>query len=173
MAVTKIYTGAAFEEVRYKTFDGTSWIEVPKFWDGSAWVDLNSQGPIVTAGNVVHSTFKQGGSGAICRVKWDNDGDSYLSTNVGGYGASYETWLTSGLNTEVWVSRTIIFGTLEADTIGSGRPIMSSDRFLGVQKNNFGTKQANGDVTFWDAASGGNILDTATWSVSATWEDGS
>jgi hypothetical protein len=100
-------------------------------------------------------------------VKVDNDGDLYKSTRTGGYGSSYETWLDAGLNTQAWVERTIISGTLTTDA-GTGRRICSSDNIFGVSQAIVGTKTCVIDLKWYDAASGGSLLDTQRATCTAT-----
>lgn len=102
--------------------------------------------------NLLVDTFTQ------ADVRVDNDGDLWESDG-GGTFTSYETWLDAGLNSQVWVERTIISGTLNVDA-GSGRLACTADRVFGVTQSFEGTKTCVIDLDFWDAASGGSLLDT-------------
>jgi hypothetical protein len=128
---------------------------------------MANQGPLVDFTDVSHSTVDTPGT-VYARVKWDTDGDIYESFASGTYGSSSDTWLDRGLNSQVWVQRVISSGTLNLDTIGASRVAMTSDRQLGVERSPTGSKAANGTISFYDAASGGNLLRTRNWSVSAT-----
>jgi hypothetical protein len=97
----------------------------------------------------------------ISNIKIDSDGMVYESNSAGSYGAATETWLTSGLNSEVWVERQITSGTLTTDDIGASRVACTSDLETGVTRAAPGTKTAQVIFSFYDAASGGNLLDTA------------
>ena len=116
--------------------------------------------------------FRVFSSPCYARVKCDNDGDWYESNNAGSYSAAEGTWLTSGLNSEVWIERTIDSGTLTTDA-GSGRLACSVDRVFDVQRSTFGAKTCTLTFEFWDAASGGNSLGTKQIVLTANWEDGS
>ncbi len=112
-------------------------------------------------------------TGATCYAtqKFDADGDKYKSNNQGNFAASYKTWLSAGLNSEVWVERTINSGSLNTDNIGAGRVVMSTDRLLGLEKASSGAPAtANVTVDFYDAASGGTLLATGVLTLSATYE---
>ncbi len=111
-------------------------------------------------------------AGATCHatLKFDADGDKYKSNNQGNFSAAYKTWLTLGLNSEIWVERTINSGTLAVDTIGGSRVLMTSDRALGIVKTSSGIGTANITVDFYDAASDGNLLATGTLNLSAEYE---
>ncbi len=104
-----------------------------------------------------------------CWAAWkaDADGDKYNSANDGGYSSSYKTWLTLGLNSQVWVERTINSGTFARD-FGAARVIMTADRELGIFRSTSGTDNGNATVRFYDAASGGNLLATGTLTLQAT-----
>lgn len=124
-------------------------------------------GPAVSMDAIVVSNFKGSGSPCIANARIDNDGSQYDSDNVGNFGAAAQVWLDKGLNSEVWVSRVISVGSLDTDGIGSGRVVLSTDRIIGVQQAVSGTNVCSGTVTFHDASSGGNVLDTATFSLTA------
>ncbi len=81
-------------------------------------------------------------------------------------GVTRGTWLDSGLNSEVWVERTINSGTLDNDS-GAGRLVMSTSRQFGVNRQTEGTGSANLTIDFWDAASGGNNLKSYTLIIEA------
>lgn len=91
-------------------------------------------------------------------VRVDNDGDLYESDGDGVF-TSYETWLDLGLNSQVWVERTIISGSLSVDA-GAGRLTCTADRVWGVVQSFEGQRNCVIDLDFWDAASGGVLLDT-------------
>jgi len=127
----------------------------------------HATGPVVGMLGILMNNNR--GTG-ICfaNIKLGSDGDVYESSPSGAYGASSDTWLDSGLNSQVWVERTISTGTLSTDGIGAGRVAMTSDRIIGVSRSTTGSKQATGNFRFYDAASGGTLLETATWDITAT-----
>lgn len=127
----------------------------------------HSTGPTVAMLGILLTNSRSSG---VCKadVKLGSDGDVYESDNTGAFGASTDTWLDAGSNTQVWVERTISTGTLSTDGIGAGRVAMTSDRTIGVTRSTSGSKQATGNFRFYDAASGGTLLHTATWDITAT-----
>ena len=132
-----------------------------------ALASAHSTGPLVDFSDTVNSTADTPGT-VYAYTKWDNDGDIYDSFATGSYGSSSDTWLDAGTTAQVWVERTISAGSLNLDTIGSGRAAMTTDRQLGVERGPAGSKSANGTISFYDAASGGNLLRTRNWSLTAT-----
>jgi hypothetical protein len=103
-------------------------------------------------------------------VQVNSDGDWYSSDNAGNYSAAGGTWLTAGANSDVWVERTINSETgtgLDVDDIGASRVAMTTTRELRVSRTSTGVSTANVTLTFYDAASGGNVLDTATIALEA------
>ena len=125
-------------------------------------------GPSVSMNNYTESS-STAFENAVCNIKVDNDGSVYVSNDTGGYGAAAEVWLDSGLNSEVWVERTINSGSLDTDTIGASRVAMTADRTVGVTDSDGGGSSATANVTldFYDAASGGNLLDSADLDLTA------
>jgi len=123
-------------------------------------------GPLVSCSDHTITNVR---SGAACQANFrvDNDGLEYESDNQGNYSASSGQWLDRGLNSEVWVERTVNSGTLDTDTIGGSRVVCSTDRIVGITRGSAGTDTANVTLEFFDAASGGNSLDTATIALSA------
>lgn len=103
-----------------------------------------------------HFNYKVSGT-CQANVKCDNDGDWYESNNTGGYSTSEGNWLVTGLNSEVWVERTLDVGTLTTDA-GTGRLVCSTDRIFGVSRSSAGSKQCTLTFEFFDAAVGGNSL---------------
>jgi hypothetical protein len=120
---------------------------------------MGRSGPVVSpsAHNIQNARVA-----ADCQAnfKVDNDGDEYESDNVGGYGASSGTWLDSGLNSEVWVERTVNSGTLDTDTIGASRVSCTGDQIVGITRTTIGTDNADVDIDYYDAASGGTLIGT-------------
>lgn len=138
---------------------------------GSLTVDIEQQ-LLVGMSNENLNNYSNS-SPCIANVKIDNDGSVYRSNAAGAYGAASQVWLDAGQNSDVWVERTIDAGSLDTDTIGASRVAMTSDRTVGVQDSNgsFAIKAtATVTVSFYDAASGGNLLDTATITLTANYE---
>lgn len=100
-------------------------------------------------------------------VKVDSDGGLYQGFPSFSF---YETWLDAGLNSQAWVQRTIISGTLSGDA-GSSRLACTSDRQFSVLQVVVGTKTCIIDLKWYDAASGGSLLDTQRVTLQAIVED--
>ncbi len=129
--------------------------------------------PQVGMSNTSNSTYRFGTSPCISNVKIDNDGNVYKSDETGAYSGADQQWLDVGLNSEVWVERSIDVGSLDTDQIGAGRVAMTSDRAIGVNDTTplfADTTTATVTLSFYDAASGGNLLDTATVTLTANYE---
>lgn len=128
---------------------GGSWIEV---WVNGPTVIVN---PLKTIGDVAPGGTAYAYFGVFA------DGDLYSSKTGTTPNVSYETWLDGGSNTQVWVERTINSGTLDTDW-GASRVACTSDRVLGVSASGGATQACNVTVDFYDAASGGTLLDSQT-----------
>lgn len=165
MAALKIYTGAAFVTAVGKVFDGSAWKEKMKFHNGSAFVDLF--GPTVTLDATDVVNVRTGSQNCWSGVTYFSDGTEKAATNVGLYTVSRGNWLDSGLNSQVWLERTINTGSLSTDGIGAGRVIMTSDHIMERTRFTFGISTCNLTIRAYDAASGGNLLSTATYLLSA------
>lgn len=76
-------------------------------------------------------------------------------------------WLNSGSSSAVWVERTVNSGSLNWQDPGTGRLQMNTTREYGVSRTAVGTGTANVTFDAYDAASGGNQLDSVTLDISA------
>lgn len=81
-------------------------------------------------------------------------------------GTNRGVWLDTGVPGAVWIERTINSGTLDDDA-GSGRLSMSIHRNFGVLQTPVGIRTMNITFDFYDAASGGNLLDSVTHDIVA------
>lgn len=97
-------------------------------------------------------------------------GTNYEITATAGY-SSVGTWLDSGSNSDVWVQWVRTGGTLSAWNSlnpGTGRLQMDLQRTYRIVQSVTGTSTIIGYFRAYDAASGGNLLDTgATGTYSA------
>lgn len=161
MATLKVHNGLSWDTAVGKVWDGAAWIEKMAFHDGTSFVDLYASGPSVVMADQNHSTFRVSGSPAFASIRVDSDGKWYLDSTNGQntFGTATGTWLASGLNSEVWIERTVNSGSLSFDGIGTGRVAMTSDRLMSI--NTTSMKTVNFTLRFYDAASGGNLLNTA------------
>ena len=105
----------------------------------------------------------------IAGVAYNGDGTEDASTAAGLYTVSRGSWLTSGSPSEVWLERTINSGTLTNSDPGTGRHQLNLVRTLAVQDTTIpgGAVTCNVTVEFYDAATGGNLLDAVTYTLSA------
>jgi len=114
------------------------------------------------------------GFGGDCWVgiNWATDGEEYpLLKGSGANGATAGTWLDSGSNSDVWVVFTRTAGATNWDSHTSGtRYNINVDQKYYLQS--FGAYETiSGYFQFYDAATGGNLLDTtptALWSADYT-----
>ncbi len=138
---------------------------------GGFWKDVftAASGPEVSAVSTNVDRLRSGNT-CFAGVRYFNDGNEKSSTNSGSFTQSRGAWLDSGLPEEVWVSRVINSGTLNWVDAGAARAQLSVNRTYGVKRTSAGTHTANITCSFWDAASGGNLLDTATYTLRAQFE---
>ena len=139
---------------------------------GGIWREVFSTGLQVSLSNTSVSNVRVSTSPCFAGVRYHSNGNEHASSNSGTWSVSRGLWLDSGLNSEVWLERTINSGTLTTDGIGSGRVVMSTTRIIDVQRSVTGIKTCNVTVRAYDAASGGNLLSTATFDLTAEFESG-
>lgn len=161
MAVLKVYNGSTWDTIIGKTYNGSTWEDKMRFYDGTRFEELYPVVPpevTVAATKAIFSgpNLFPSVSNAICKV--DEDGDLY-SKITGGSFIAYETWLDVGTNNQVWVERTIISGTLTIDP-GAGRLACTAERIYTVLQVGEGQKVCVIDLKWYDAVSGGSLLDT-------------
>ena len=82
--------------------------------------------------------------------------------------ANRGVWLDGGSSSDVWVQRVITSGTLNHADPGSGRLNLGTSRLFGLSRGTNGISTVNVDFNFYDAAAGGNLLDTVSISMIAT-----
>ncbi len=137
--------------------------------EGGSWRTVFLAGPEVSpsGANVTKSVFTD--VTCYARIRYATSGIEYQTNLASSSGTptSRGNWLDFGLNSEVWVQRVINTGSLSLDP-GSGRLQLSTERIFGVQRNGQGNKTCNLTFNFYDAASGGSLIGSATLSLSAT-----
>ena len=129
--------------------------------------------PTVSMSTSNHVTlyFSPNGT-AYARIRLDSDGTEDSNT-VGNLSTLTDqargTWLDSGDAGDVWVERTINSGTLDNDDPGAGRLNLGTGRIYGVSHSTppRGSTTANVTFDFYDAASGGSLLQTNTIDLTA------
>ena len=96
--------------------------------------------------------------------EYNNQGDADDSTLDATF---IQKLINNGNGEDVWVERTINSGSLNHEDPGAGRHQLSTTRRFGVVRSGVGTESCNLTVNFYDAASGGNLLDTETFGLDA------
>jgi hypothetical protein len=132
------------------------------------WKDVWPTGPTVSPSTSTPVYNYRSSGTCHSGVSFNSNGTEYKQSNLGSWtGTSRGVWLDSGLNSEVWVQRTIVSGSLTVDA-GSGRLQLSTTRNFGVQQPTSGTNSCTVRFKFYDAASGGSeIGDTGNIVISA------
>jgi len=134
---------------------------------GGTWKTVWPTGPTVDMTYVVSNSTVNPSGTCYANVRIGSDGNYYKSDYGGAFGTSYGAWLSSGSTSEVWVARTVTAGTLSTDGIGSGRVVCSTNRDIGVTRIAAGLKTATVTLYFWDAATGGTLLDSKSITLTA------
>lgn len=102
-------------------------------------------------------------------VQFRNDGTEWATAGDGGseFTSSRGNWLDVGAPSQIWVERTINSGSLNSSDPGAGRLQLSTNRSYRVVEAGFGTTTCNVTFDFYNAASGGRLLATVTFSLTA------
>jgi hypothetical protein len=113
----------------------------------------------------------------VSKLRFNNTchaGVKYYAIGVegaGGPAAVFDTargdWLDTGSGSQVWIERTINSGVLDWFDPGSGRLRLDVDRSYGILRPSVGIDTANVTFDAYDAASGGNLLDSVTLTFTA------
>lgn len=174
MPQIKIYNGSSWLEPNAKVRGASSWLDPEmKYWSGSAWLTLEGAAvlPTVSARADGRSNSRYNNT-CYSGCNFLTNGLEYEYSNTGSQTNS-TTWLDTGLNDEVWVMWTRTGGTLsDWNSLGSGknniRQNLGSNQQFRIVRSGSGTSTIIGYFRFYDAASGGNTLQTtsgATWSA--------
>jgi len=103
----------------------------------------------------------------VAGLRLNTDG-TFSETNSAGTYSTAGTWLTGGSASAVWVERTITSGSLNRTDPGTGRLQLNVARSYEVDEDTDpGTHACTFTLTFYDASTGGNVLDTATITLEA------
>jgi len=138
-------------------------MSVSAFAHGSAAKD---GGPTVSA--LANGDYNSAGTSPVyVGIRFHTNGAEYEYTAGGGVGSAVNTWLTSGSSSEVWVAYTLNSGTsFVGKTAGTRYQLNAIQNFYFTATTVLDFRTNNSYFTFYDAASGGNTLDTTS---SATW----
>lgn len=138
---------------------------------GGAWKSFFENLTVAADTTSVSKLRATGSLDVYALLAYNADGYEYNNTpfSSGTANNQLSTWLEAGSSSDVWVERTINSGTLDFDA-GAGRLNLGTTRLFGVQQldgDGSGVALANVTFNFYDAASGGNLLDSITVSFSA------
>jgi len=148
---------------------GGVWKEVSQLSCNVAgtWKDMLSAYSASPVGGTISRTRS---INTYARVRFGSDGIEYWTPSGGGPGYTLNkgAWMDTGANTNYWVERTINSGTLSTDA-GAGRLAMTSNRDFGCidTTDNGSPVTANVTFDFWDAATGGVKVGSATYTFTA------
>ena len=166
----KVYNGSTWDAGRMKVWNGSSWDTVAKYYNGSAWNHLYDQ-PSVTISAACNGDTNSRIIGTTCDVgvQFNSDGEEYEQLAGGAWsGTSQGTWLDSGSGADAWVEFVRTSGVTRFDNHASSTRVnMASTVHFTLRAFDVETVSVIGYFRFWDAASGGNILQTTS---SATWQ---
>lgn len=105
-----------------------------------------------------------------CGVQWNTDGNEYECTNAGTFNINIGVWLDQGLPQSVWVVFTRTAGATNFTVGTSGtRYNINVNRSFYNFRSTVGTTSITGFFQFYDAATGGNLLDRAPDTGSTSW----
>ena len=161
MAQLKVYSGTVWVPACANSWNGATWDKTGKFWDGSAWQVLCFVTPVVSAAadGDVNVRFN---NPCYAGVQFRLDGSEWEYTNSGGLtqtGVGGDAiWLDAGEAADVWVERIVTVGSWNDIDPGAGRHNLASTRSFRILQTPVGSFTVTGHFKFWDAASGGNLL---------------
>lgn len=144
----------------WKTPDSIS-INVAGVWK-TVWQALS----VIVAANKFISDIEFPPTAAYAWVGVNSDGDLKSSTTGATPNVAYETWLDAGLNTQVWVQASISGSALTSGSDATGsRLACSTSRAWGYSTT--GIRSGTLTLDFYDAATGGSLLDSQAVFLSA------
>lgn len=117
--------------------------------------------PVVSPDTTSISRSTTVGTTCHAGVQYRNDGTEWSNASTGGqsFNVSRGNWLDSGAPGQVWVERVIVSGVLDWLDSGAGRLQLSGTRTFGcLRTTGMGADVAVLDISFWDAAVGGNLI---------------
>lgn len=167
-AVLKVWDGATWNVVLGKAWTGSAWNEKMHFYNGivSAWQPLYPSGPQVSL-NPDDKLNLNSNSTCYAGVQYYTNGTEFATSPSGSWNRARGDWLDSGSNNDVWIERTINSGSLNSSDPGAGRFQMNVNRTYRVVRTVVGTHACNLTIDMYDAASGGNLLDSVTYTLEA------
>lgn len=103
----------------------------------------------------------------VTGVRFATDGDEFRCNNGGSYTNNRGAWLDQGVASAVWVLFNRDSGNGDFGLSVGVRYQISVNRTFSLSRSTPGTTSITGEFFFYDAASGGNTLDTGP--VNQTW----
>lgn len=89
----------------------------------------------------------------------NSSGSEYEYLNTGGT-TNIGTWLKSGAASAVWVECVLVSGSWNSINAGTGTRLQcSTTRSWRIVQTSSGTRTVTCNFKFWDASSGGNLID--------------
>lgn len=181
MATVKIWNGSSWVSVRPKMYNGSAWLQYGNFRNTAAgWEPLY---PTIDPGlqvSAVANGQETEGLDSIYSSIWagawfGSNGQEYeYNPYTGGISGYQGDWLDSGNASDVWVVFTRTAGDTAWDSahVPGTRYNLSTSRGFYMQDvvAGGGAATITGYFQFYDAASGGNLLERAPDSGSSTWE---
>ncbi len=148
------------------------WINVGGVWKqctdipinvGGVWkTDILASGPTVSAQANGDSNYVYGGA-CYVGVQFNMNGLEYeRNASSGSYNVGAGTWLDSGSAGDVWVAFTRTAGTMFASKVSGTRYNLVSGQSFSNTALLGAYKTVTGYFKFYDAASGGNTLQTTS-----------
>ena len=138
---------------------------------GRAFTGVSTPGFVLSL-NTADVLRSRQGAQCFAGVQYNLDGSEVSCTAAGSYTTARGDWIDEGAPAGVWVQRFINSGSLNDTDPGSGRLQLTSNRRFAVTDSNEGFPVlVSCDVTFkfYDAASDGNLLDSVTLLLRASW----
>ncbi len=127
---------------------------------GGVWREVFSAAPAITVTLNTSDAFQGGGGTVYSGIQYKSDGNEWGSSATGTYNVSRDQWLDVGAAIDCWIERDINSGSLYYDNIGAGRVQLNVSRTMECRRTSVGIHTATVTVRVYDAASGGNLLDT-------------
>ncbi len=158
-------------EVKYSgSWRAIKTIEV-KF--GGVWREVFAlvTGPIVSMFGGINYNYRYQAT-CYAGVQFNSSGVEYWQTAAGAWTVNKGNWLDSGASSEVWVLRVINSGSLSWDGIGGLRVPLSTTRGMNVNRSSQGFKTCIVTCYMYDAAAGGNLLESKQYTLQAEYDSG-
>jgi hypothetical protein len=127
---------------------------------------------VVVSANPGDISLLKVGATCFAGVEFNSSGEEFRNANGGStvFSFSRGDWLDAGSG--VWIERTVNTGTLNWLDAGTGRLALTTSRRYGVTRGTTpGVTTVNITFDFYDAASGGTLLDSVTIDIAANYEN--